>query len=155
MRTILAICLALFALPAAALTLAECERTTHVSHGGERGHRDMGAGRVLYGEWWSQEGVYTDLVVADCRAGKLLRTRTREQRISARLPFDRTEKALKIIETEFAASPSLFRLEGLARALKRPVRDIEISMMQSEPCACAALYPEARGNRAPFDEANG
>ncbi|MEL6518151.1 MAG: hypothetical protein AAFQ39_10560, partial [Pseudomonadota bacterium] len=79
--TPLAAGLLLFALPAAALTLDDCNRTTHVSHGGEGGHMDLGAGRVLYGEWWSQEGVYVDVIVAHCGTGEFLKTRTREERI--------------------------------------------------------------------------
>ena len=102
--------------PAAALTLADCERTTHISHAGEAGHRDFGAGRVGYGEWWSQEGTYLDLVVADCKTDAMLRTRVQEERISARAPFDRTDDAVAVIEREMAASPSLFRCREDQRA---------------------------------------
>lgn len=137
-------------MPAAALTLADCDRTIYVSHGGERGHRDLGADRVIFAEWWSQEGVYVDLIVANCATGQHLRTRTREERISDRLPFDRTEKALGIIETELAAAPELFSLNRLARALEKTGEDIEVAALEAEPCACAAVYPELRGDRAPF-----
>ena len=122
-----------------------CERTTHPSHGGEAEHRDLGAGRVGYVEWWSQEGVYTDIVIADCNDGTFLRTRAREERISARPPFDRTRKVRKIIEIELSASPSLFSFERLAGALKGVGRDIEIARLEVEPCACAAAYPREVG----------
>ncbi len=146
----IAVAAVLFAARGEALTLGDCDRTTHPSHGGERGHRDLGEGRVLYGEWWSQEGVYIDLVVADCRTGAFLRTRTREERITARAPFDRTERALGIIETETAAAPTLFSFKRLAMALERTGEDIELATLAAEPCACAALYPGLRGEKAPF-----
>lgn len=134
-----------------AMSLMQCERTTHISHAGESGHRDLGNARVLYAEWWSQEGAYLDLVIADCRAGRALTTRTREQWISDRPPFDRTEKALGIIENELTAAASLFSLERLADALHPTGRDIEISDLTTDPCACAALYPEHRGDRQAFE----
>ena len=140
------------AAPLSALTLEECDRTTHVSHGGEAGHRDMGVGRVGYVEWWSQEGVYTDFIVADCASGKFLKTRAREERMSERAPFDRTNDVLEIIEREFAASPSLFSFERLAMALDRTGRDIEVATLAKEPCACAALYPTLRGPRTPYED---
>ena len=144
---------ACLATPAVALTLAECERTIYVSHGGESDHRDLGAGRVAYVEWWSQEGVYNDVVLAHCESGKFLRTRVREERISERGPFDASQKAAKIIEVELTASPALFSFERLADALKGTGRDIEIAQLESEPCACAAQYPELRGSKSPFEEA--
>lgn len=138
------------ALPAGAITLDQCNRTTHVSHGGEGVHMDLGAGRVLYGEWWSQEGVYVDVVVAHCGTGEFLKARTREEGISDRAPFDRTEKALGIIETEVNGAAELFSLKRLANALKNTGEDIELATLASEPCACAALYPDLRDDRTPF-----
>ena len=146
----LAISLA-FAAPASALTLADCDRTTHVSHGGETGHRDVGGARVVYAEWWSQEGVFTDLVIADCAEGMALKTRTKEERISARPPFDRTDKAIGILDTELAVSPSLFSFDRLAAALKGTGRDIEIAALDTQPCACAAAYPGARAWANPYE----
>jgi hypothetical protein len=140
------------ALPAVAVTLAECDRTIYVSHGGESDHRDLGAGRVSYVEWWSQEGVYKDVVIAHCDSGKFLKTRVREERISERAPFDVSKKAAGIIEVELTASPSLFSLERLADALKGTGRDIEVSLLEAEPCACAAQYPELRGSKTPFED---
>ncbi len=150
MKLALHILLAFAAMPAAALTLADCDRVTHAFHGGENGHRDLGHGRVLYANWWSQEAVLTDLILADCARGQALTVRTREEGV-ARLPFDRTQKALAVIETELGASPALFSLDRLARALQPLGRDIRVADLVSEPCACAALYPEHQGNTHSFE----
>lgn len=136
--------------PLSALTLDECKRTTHPSHAGEAGHRDYGGGNVGYVEWWSQEGVYTDVVIANCKSGDFLRTRLREERISDRPPFDRTEAGRSVIETEMQVAPVLFSFGRLADALDRVGRDIEIATLIEEPCACAAAYPELRGQKEPF-----
>ncbi|MDJ0638247.1 MAG: hypothetical protein QNJ20_05395 [Paracoccaceae bacterium] len=146
-----AICLALGAVPAHALTLAECERVTHVSHGGESGHVDFGAGRVGWDDWWSQEGVYLDLLVAHCETGDVLRTRVLEERISPRPPFDRTNIVRKIIATEMAAAPALFSFERLAEAIHPKGRDIKLARLDAEPCACAALYPDLQGDKTPYE----
>ena len=140
---------ALCAGPVSALTLAECTRTTHISHGGEARHVDYGNGRVGYVDWWSQEGVYTDLVVMECRSGAFLRTRVREERVSDRY-FDRTDKAIEVIVRELEAAPALFSFKRLAQALDGTGRDIELAVTEEETCACAALYPEALGDKAPF-----
>ncbi len=147
----LALLLIGLAAPAHALTLADCDRTTHISHGGETGHRDLGHGRVAYAEWWSQEGVYLDLIIADCGTGQALSTRTREERISERPPFDRTEKVLAILDAQFAVSPKLFSLIRLADVLEHIGKDIEIAAMTEDPCACAALYPGLGGDRTPYE----
>ncbi|CAN0598216.1 unnamed protein product, partial [Ectocarpus sp. 12 AP-2014] len=139
-------------MPVVAVTLAECDRTIYVSHGGESQHRDLGAGRVSYVEWWSQEGVYTDVVLANCESGTFLRTRVREERISSRSPFDVGKKATGLIEVELTASPALFSFERLASALKGTSRDIEIAQLETEPCACAAQYPELLGSKTPFED---
>ena len=140
-----------FAAPAQALTLSECDRTTHISHGGETAHRDFGAGRVGWTEWWSQEGVYTDFYVANCKSGRHLKTRAREERMSNRAPFDRTKAVRAVIDTEMAAASSLFSFERLATALKTKGRDTEIAALTAEPCACAAAYPELRGTKIPYE----
>lgn len=145
------IMLFLSAVPAAALDLAHCDRTTHISHGGERGHRDIGAGRVMYQEWWAQEGIFVDVVVADCATGKALTTRLVEERIKDRPPFDRLEKGLRLLDQHLTISPALFHLDWLARALDGTGRDTEIAMLRAEPCACAALYPEVRGAWPAFE----
>ena len=139
------------AAPVHALTLAECNRTTHISHGGETAHQDFGAGRVGWIEWWSQEGVYNDFYIADCESGQHLKTRAREERMSTRAPFDRTKAVQSVINTEMASAPQLFSFERLATALKTKGRDIEIAILTDEPCACAAAYPELRGLKTPYE----
>lgn len=138
--------------PAAAdpLTLAACERTTHPSHGGERAHRDLGAGKVAWVGWWSQEGTYSDLHVADCASGQMLRARMAEERISARAPFDRRPLVAEVFERHTKASPAFFRLDRLAGDLKNIAEDIEITSLETDPCACAAAYPDHQGDRAAF-----
>ena len=138
------------AAPASALSLADCDRTTHISHGGETAHQDFGAGRVGWTEWWSQEGVYSDFYIANCDTGQHLKTRAREERMSARAPFDRTKAVRAVIDTEMASAPALFSFDRLASALKTKGRDIEIDTLTDEPCACAAAYPELRGTKTAF-----
>ena len=147
----LALILAVLASPASALTLAECKRITHVSHGGVAGHVDFGAGRVGWVDWWSQEGVFTDFTVADCETGEFLRTRVREERMSERPPFDRRDAVRGIIEAEMLGAPALFSFERLRAAIHPKGRDIEVAVLEAEPCACAAAYPEMRGSRTPYE----
>lgn len=147
----LATILAVLAAPASALTLAECERVTHISHGGVAAHRDLGAGRVAWVNWWSQEGVFTDITVADCKTGEFLRTRVREERMSERAPFDRTDAVRGIIETELRAAPALFSFERLRDAIHPKGKDIKVATRDTEPCACAAAYPELRGDKTPYE----
>ena len=149
----LALILAILAAPASALTLAECQRITHVSHGGVAGHVDYGAGRVGWVNWWSQEGVFTDLTVADCRTGEFLKTRVREDNISSRPPFDRRETVRAIIETEMTGAPTLFSFQRLREAIHPKGKDIEVAVAIAEPCACAAAYPELRGDKTPYEVA--
>ncbi len=139
-----------FVTPSLALTLDECKRTTHPSHGGEAAHRDLGEGLVGYVEWWSQEGVFTDVVIANCYSGEYLRTRLREERMTDRPAFDRIQAGLNIIETELGGAPSLFSFQRLAGALDRVGRDIEIAKLKTEPCACAAAYPGLLGQKEPY-----
>ena len=138
------------ATPVGALTLDDCTRTTHPSHAGEAEHRDYGGGNVGFVEWWSQEGVYTDVVITNCESGDFLRTRLKEERISDRPPFDRIRAGASVIETEMKVAPALFSFERLAKALDRVGRDIEIATLAEETCACAAVYPELRGQKEPF-----
>ena len=136
---------------ASALTLAECRAITHVSHGGVAGHVDYGAGRVGWITWWSQEGVFTDLIVADCRTGAFLKTRMREENISPRPPFDRRDAVREIVAREMSGAPAFFSFERLAKAIHPKGKDIELAVLDSEPCACAAAYPELRGEKTPYE----
>jgi len=151
MALLIALCAMLLTTQASALDLAQCDRTTHISHGGERGHLDLGAARVLYQEWWAQEGVFLDVVVADCAKGEALTARLWEERMSDRPPFDRVEKGMRILDEHLTISAALFDLNWLARALKGTARDIEIAALEGEPCACAALYADRRGDWPAFE----
>jgi len=147
----LAISLGVLATPAFGLTLADCDRVTHISHGGMTGHVDFGGGRVGWADWWSQEGVFTDLTVADCDTGGFLKTRVREAFMSERSPFDRTEAVQDIIAREMATTPALFSFARLRDAIHPKGRDIRLSVLADEPCACAAVYPELRGDKTPYE----
>ena len=73
-----------FVYPAQALSLGDCTRVTHVSHGGQADHVDLGEGRVMWRNWWSQEGSSTDIVIADCEPGQVLMFRTAEENMNTR-----------------------------------------------------------------------
>ncbi|MEM1076955.1 MAG: hypothetical protein AAGI09_00400 [Pseudomonadota bacterium] len=136
-----------------ALDLVACTRTTHISHGGEDAHRDLGAGRVMYRVWWSQEGTFSDYVVAECETGRALVTRAAEERMSDRTPFDRTPAVTRVLETHAGRDPIFFNLDRLEEALRHTGRDTRIAPLTDEPCACAAAYPQARTGWTPFAEA--
>ena len=137
--------------PVSALTLADCERVTHVSHGGEAAHQDFGDARVGWIDWWSQEGVYIDITVANCKTGEFLKTRVREERVSVRAPFDRRDAVERIIATEMSGAAALFSFTRLAAAIHPKGRDIEIARMAAESCGCAAAYPDLRGDKVPYE----
>lgn len=136
--------------PAVALSLAECDRTTHISHGGEADHVDLGEGRVMWRDWWSQEGTATSFSVVDCAPGTALTFRTAEENMGDRLPFDRTEKALAVIDRHESGARAFATFDRIAADLDGIARDISITTLDAEPCACAALYPAARGEKAAF-----
>ncbi len=135
---------------AQALTLAECTRVTHVSHGGEAGHRDLGQGVVAWANWWSQEGVQETLVLADCRAGEMLSVVTRSENMNRALPFDRTDRAVDAIDS-MSASPVMRGFAQIAQRLEGMHLAPEITALTTEPCACAVLYPALRGDRPAFE----
>ncbi|MEM1164060.1 MAG: hypothetical protein AAGJ28_24275 [Pseudomonadota bacterium] len=136
---------------AQALTLAECTRTTHVSHGGEADHVDLNEGRVMWRDWWSQEGTYSDYIIADCGPGDALRFRVAEERMSERLPFDRTDAALKIVDEMEAGARAFATLERMGDAVAKVAKDVQLTAFNAEPCACAAAYPDLRGTKTDFE----
>lgn len=142
--------LAMIAGQSSALALSECTRTTHISHGGEAFHRDMGEGRVAWLDWWSQEGMAHDIMLVECASGDALRARTAEENMSRRAPFHKTEAAVAILETEHAGSRAFATLPRIAAALGKKAEDIALITLAAEPCACAALYPELRGDKTTF-----
>lgn len=135
---------------AVALSLTDCDRTTHISHGGEADHVDLGEGRVMWRDWWSQEGTATSFSVVDCAPGTALTFRTQEENMGNRLPFDRTDKALAVIERHETGARAFATFDRMAADLGSIARDINIITLDAEPCACAALYPEARGEKTEF-----
>ena len=143
--------LTLVAGQAGALTLSECVRTTHISHGGEAKHRDMGEGRVAWLDWWSNEGIADRIFVVECASGEALYLLTAEERMSDRLPFRKTEKAEQILEQQHEGARVFATLSRIADAMKGTARDIELFSITEEPCACAALYADLRGDKTPFE----
>ncbi|WP_299148631.1 hypothetical protein [uncultured Tateyamaria sp.] len=142
--------LALVGAQAAALTLAQCDRTTHISHGGEADHVDLGQGRVMWRDWWSQEGTATSFTLVDCTPGTALSFRSQEENMGTRLPFNRTERALAVIAQHEQGARAFATFPRIAQDLDGIARDITIATLRAEPCACAALYPEARGEKTEF-----
>ena len=146
-----AVALAAIAGQAHAVSLETCTRTTHVSHGGEALHRDLGQGRVAWLDWWSQEGTAHWIIIAECESGDALKLLTAEENMNARAPFNKTEKAEQIITREHRAARVFATLPRIAAAMKGTARDIETTILTEEPCACAALYAELRGEKEPFE----
>lgn len=135
---------------AMALTLTDCDRTTHISHGGEADHVDLGMGRVMWRDWWSQEGTATSFTPVDCAPGTALTFRTQEENMGNRLPFDRTDKALDVIDRHENGARAFATFDRIAADLGAIARDIEVTTLDAEPCACAALYPNAWGDKTEF-----
>lgn len=139
-----------FANSAAAIALPDCTRTTHISHGGEAFHRDMGEGRVMWLDWWSQEGSAHDIKIMECGSGEVLSFRTHEDNMNARPPFHKTEQLVKVVEDQHQGARVFATLERIAGAVSKSARDVVIKLDTRESCACAALYPELRGDKAEF-----
>ncbi|MCV3272458.1 hypothetical protein [Roseobacter sinensis] len=136
--------------PLHALSVEDCTRVTHISHGGEADHIDLGEGRVMWRDWWSQEGSATDITVMDCGPGAALTFRAAEENMNARFPFNRVEDALKVIATHESGARVFATLERMAEELKAFTRDVRIETRHGETCACAAFYPETRGDKTEF-----
>ncbi|MCH2164638.1 MAG: hypothetical protein MK098_08295 [Marinovum sp.] len=136
---------------AQAVTLSACSRTTHISHGGEADHVDLGEGRVMWRDWWSQEGTATSFTVADCGPGEALRFRTAEENMSDRLPFERTAAALRIVNQLEAGDRIFASLKRMGNEVSEEARNVRVVAFTKEPCACAAAYPELRGEKATFE----
>lgn len=141
---------AVLAAPAQALTLGDCTRVTHISHGGEADHVDLGEGRVMWRDWWSQEGSSTDFRIVDCAPGRVLSFRTSEENMNARPPFDRTDDAMEIVARHETGARVFATLERMAEDLKKLARDVTVTTATDETCACATLYPALRGNKEEF-----
>lgn len=134
----------------AASDLESCTRTTHISHGGEDLHRDLGGGRVMWREWWSQEGTATDYVIVDCEPGTALRFRTAEENMGTRAPFDRTSAALARVASHESGARVFATLDRIADDLRGTARDVTLFTLKHETCACAALYASLRGDKTAY-----
>ena len=141
---------AVLAAPVQALTLGDCTRVTHISHGGEADHVDLGEGRVMWRDWWSQEGSSTDFQIVDCAPERVLSFRTAEANMNAGPPFDRTDDAIEIVTRHETGARAFATLERMAEDLKKAAWDVTITTDTHETCACAALYPALRGDKEEF-----
>ncbi|MEM6587902.1 MAG: hypothetical protein AAF641_05600 [Pseudomonadota bacterium] len=139
-----------FPLHVNALELSQCDRVTHVSHGGEDMHRDLGEGRVMWRDWWSQEGTATDYIIQDCQPGDELKFRTAEENMGDRPPFDRTEAALKVVDRHQRGARVFATLQRMADDLTGIAREVSVEVSGVESCACAALYSDLRGSKVGF-----
>jgi len=135
---------------ASAVTAADCDRTTHISHGGEDSHQDLGQGRVMWRDWWSQEGTAKTFHIVDCGLGAALQFRTQEDNMNARPTFDHTRRALQVVARHESGARAFATLDAIARDLDGLARDITLTTLKAEPCACAAFYPDARGDKTEF-----
>lgn len=149
-RAALAACVFILIGPAQALELAQCDRVTHTSHGGEDMHRDLGEGRVMWREWWSQEGTSSDFWIMDCGSGQALKFRTAEVNMGDPVPFERTEDALKVVDRHESGARIFATLARIANDLEGVARDVAVQSLTAETCACAALYAEMQGEKAGF-----
>ena len=104
----------------------------------------------MWRDWWSQEGTATSFAIVDCGPGAALTFRTAEDNMGARLPFDKTTKALAIVDRHQGGARAFATLDRIAADLDGTAKDIEITTLDAEPCACAALYPDARGDKTEF-----
>ncbi|MEJ8560965.1 hypothetical protein QTO30_06845 [Yoonia sp. GPGPB17] len=150
MKSLVAIVASLVATQAHALTLADCKRTTHPSHGGEIRHMDLGEGRVMWLDWWSLEGSAKGFSIVECGSGETLRFRTAEENMGRRSTFDRTDEAIEVLERHQSGARVFATFERIAADLEFIARDIAITNETEETCACAAAYPALRGEKTEF-----
>lgn len=139
--------------PLAALAPEACKRTTHISHGGEVFHRDLGEGRVIWLDWWGQEGTYHELVLVECASGETLRFRTHEHNIAGTREYHNTERAWAVVQDAHEGSRVFATLPRVAAAVEeaRVAENIALTNEPIETCACAAFYPEQRGDKTAFE----
>jgi len=140
----------LVASQASALTLADCKRTTHPSHGGEIFHQDLGEGRVMWTDWWSLEGTAKGFALVECASGEMLRLRSAEDNMGRRAAFDRTDDTLNVLARHQSGARAFATFERIAADLELIARDIAITVETTETCACAAAYPALRGDKTEF-----
>lgn len=136
--------------PALSLDLQQCDRVTHPSYGGAADHVDRGQGWVSWTGWWSNEGVYTELNVADCAARRHAVVRLHQERITDRA-FDRRRQGAEVFDRHLRRSAPLWSLDELVEQLADVGGDARLMAMTMETCGCAAAYPGARGDLPRFE----
>ena len=142
------ISMALLASPAAAVSAGDCLRRVD-TYAFERDQTDLGLGRVSWTWSWTAEGVADDLFLADCASGEAIAARKRDENMTSPVPYDRRPRARRVLET-LKQGPQFLTMARATEAFEDqriPVRALTLS---HEPCACAAFYPEARGDKTPF-----
>jgi hypothetical protein len=147
---IISAALALIATEGAALALSDCRRITHPSHGGEFGHRDLGEGRVIWVDWWTQEGSFKGFSLVDCGPGEMLRLRSAEENMGRLPSFDRTDEVVRVLDRHQSGDRVFATFERIAADLEFIARGIEMITLTEETCACAAAYPDLRGEKTEF-----
>lgn len=135
---------------ASAVTLTDCTRTTHISHGGQADHMDLGEGRVMWRDWWSQEGTATGFTLVECATGAALTMRSQEENMGTRTAFFRTDDVLAILERHQSGARAFATFDRIAADLTNIARDVQQVTLTDETCACAAAYPELRGEKTEF-----
>ena len=145
-----ALALAVSATPAVA-AIEACDQVTHASHGGVSDHRDVGRGKVMWVDWWAQEGVSKDVWLADCRSGIAMSLRTWEERMGDRLVIDRTDSVLDTITHQAETAPAFFTIDRIAPLVRDQGADLLIARYGEETCGCHAAYPDLRGAKTPFE----
>ena len=117
----------------------------------EHTHSDLGEGLVGWVWSWTAEGVADDIIIADCRSGATLTARARSERMKEDIPYDRRRPAMReILRLTRPEARAFFSLEELGAALDKVRVPSELAEVTQENCACAAFYPELRGNKAPY-----
>ncbi len=142
---------AMFMASTATAAIEACDRVTHASHGGASDHVDLGRSKVAWVDWWSHEGVFKDVWLADCNTGIALSLRTWEERIGSRHIIDRTDRVLEKIVHLAQTAPAFFTIERVARDVRRDGVDLLITQYGEEFCACAAAYPELRDDKTAYE----
>ena len=104
----------------------------------------------MWVDWWTQEGSLKGFSLVECARGEMLQFRTAEENMGPRPAFDRTDDARAVLERHQAGSRVFATFERIAADLEFIARDIVITTETDETCACAAAYPELRGDKTEF-----
>ena len=111
---------------------------------------DLGEGRVMWRDWWSQEGTATSFALVNCASGEALRFRAAEENMGRRSAFDRTDDAIDVLDRHQSGARVFATFERMAADLENIARDVAVTTLDQETCACAAAYPQLRGDKTEF-----